>query len=88
MNFETADNNIIVRGIKCLDLDLTLDCGQAFRWERQDDGSYKGVAMNHFLHIEKSGDDLIFIIQAKKFSMKCGEATSTLIRITIKSASD
>ena len=41
MNFETADNNIIVKGIKCLDLDLTLDCGQAFRWQRQDDGSYK-----------------------------------------------
>lgn len=66
MNFETADNNIIVRGIKCLDLDLTLDCGQAFRWERQDDGSYKGVAMNHFLHIEKSGDDLVFYNTSEK----------------------
>ena len=66
MNFETADNNIIVRGIKCLDLDLTLDCGQAFRWQRQDDGSYKGVAMNHFLHIEKSGEDLVFYNTSEK----------------------
>ena len=66
MKFETADNNIIVRGIKCLDLDLTLDCGQAFRWQKQDDGSYKGVAMSHFLHIEKSGDDLVFYNTSEK----------------------
>ena len=35
------------------DLDETLDCGQAFRFEKQDDGSYKGFAKDKFLHISK-----------------------------------
>jgi N-glycosylase/DNA lyase len=53
-------NNIIVSEIDCLDLDLTLDCGQAFRWEKQSDGSFSGVAGGHFLNISKRGNDLIF----------------------------
>lgn len=60
MKVKVEKNNIIVGGVSCLDLDLTLDCGQAFRWERQEDGSYKGVAGGHFLHIAKDGDSLIF----------------------------
>lgn len=53
-------NDIIVKGVKCLDLDLTLDCGQAFRWEKQGDGSYSGVAGGYFLNIKKENDTLIF----------------------------
>lgn len=53
-------NNITVKDVECLDLDLTLDCGQAFRWEKQEDGSYSGVAGGYFLNIIKEGNDLIF----------------------------
>lgn len=35
------------------DPDETLDCGQAFRWERQADGSYRGVAGKKFCHISQ-----------------------------------
>ena len=56
--FEKGD--VIVKDIKCLDLDLTLDCGQAFRWEKQDDGSYCGVAGGYFLNIIKNADDIVF----------------------------
>ncbi len=52
--------DIRVKGVECLDLDLTLDCGQAFRWEKQEDGSYSGVAGGCFLNIKKDGGDLIF----------------------------
>lgn len=60
MNYTVTENNIIVNNVTCLDLDLTLDCGQAFRWERLEDGSYCGVAGGHFLHIAKEDDSLIF----------------------------
>ena len=60
MNYTVTENNIIVNNVTCLDLDLTLDCGQAFRWERLEDGSYCGVAGAHFLHIAKEDDSLIF----------------------------
>lgn len=60
MDIKFVQNDIIVSGVKCLDLDLTLDCGQAFRWTRQEDGSYSGVAGGYFLNIQKNGDDIIF----------------------------
>lgn len=61
MTINCEKNNIIVSGVECLDLDLTLDCGQAFRWEKQNDGSYSGVAGGYFLNISKnSNGDLVF----------------------------
>lgn len=39
-----AGRNVMVSGINCLDLSLTLDCGQAFRWQRLEDGRWRGVA--------------------------------------------
>lgn len=66
MNFErrtgvkitAKKDGVSVSGVKCLDLDLTLDCGQAFRWRRNGDGSYTGVACDHALTISKHGDTL------------------------------
>lgn len=59
MNVICKDNDIIIEGVKCLDLDLTLDCGQAFRWEKQNDGSWSGVVKGVFLNIDKKGDTVI-----------------------------
>jgi N-glycosylase/DNA lyase len=36
------------------DLEQTLECGQCFRWNRQEDGSYKGVASGRCLTISQS----------------------------------
>ena len=59
MKVTKAGNDIIVSEVQCLDLGLTLDCGQAFRWEKQTDGSYSGVAGGYYLNIHKDGGDLI-----------------------------
>ncbi len=50
------DGALILEGVKCLELPLTLDCGQAFRWKEQEDGSWSGAAMNKFLNIKKDGE--------------------------------
>ncbi len=60
MEIKNFDNSLVVSGVECLDLDLTLDCGQAFRWEKQEDGSYSGVAGGYFLNIAKENGNLIF----------------------------
>lgn len=60
MNVKYENHDIIVSDIDCFNLDLTLDCGQAFRWEKQSDGSYNGVAGGYFLNIAKVEDKLIF----------------------------
>lgn len=37
--------------MECFDLAQTLDCGQCFRWNRQPDGSYTGVALGKVFNI-------------------------------------
>lgn len=36
-------NNLTIENIQDLDLQQTLECGQCFRWNRQENGSYFGV---------------------------------------------
>ena len=38
-------------GIKDFNLDHIFDCGQCFRWERQEDGSYTGTAMGKIVNM-------------------------------------
>lgn len=39
-----------------LDLDQTLDCGQAFRWEKTSPGTYEGYYLNKYLKISSEED--------------------------------
>lgn len=45
--------------IKDFDLAETLDCGQCFRWNRQEDGSYTGVASGRVLSISRENLPMI-----------------------------
>lgn len=47
--------------IRDLDLDETLDCGQCFRWRRQDDGSYCGVVRGRAVRASLDGDRLTIV---------------------------
>lgn len=60
MKYKVLGSDIVVSDVDCLNLDLTLDCGQAFRWQKQSDGSWNGVAGGYFLNISKSGGDFVF----------------------------
>jgi N-glycosylase/DNA lyase len=42
-----------------LDLDLTLGCGQTFRWRRQPDGSWKGVLGAHSVTLLQKGSVIL-----------------------------
>ena len=39
-----SDGKIIFEGVRDFDCDHIFDCGQCFRWEKQQDGSYTGLA--------------------------------------------
>ncbi len=41
-------------------LELCLDCGQAFRWEKGENGVFSGVAFGKYLEIEEKNGELIF----------------------------
>lgn len=53
------DSQIVIPDVRDLDLEQTLDCGQSFRWEKQDDGSFSGVAFDKFVNISLDGTDMI-----------------------------
>lgn len=52
-------NDIILENVKCFDLELTLDCGQAFRWIKNEDASFSGVVNGVYLNIAKQNDTVI-----------------------------
>ena len=49
----------LVTGLECFSLDLTLCCGQAFRWQKTEDGGWHGVAWGRALDIRQSGEGLL-----------------------------
>lgn len=52
-------DTVIISGVTDLDLEQTLDCGQSFRWVRQQDGSFSGVAFGKSVNVSLDGTDLI-----------------------------
>ena len=52
------DSQIVIPDVRDLDLEQTLDCGQSFRWEKQGDGSFSGVAFDKYVNISLDGTDM------------------------------
>ena len=55
----SSENFIVIPDVRDLDLEQTLDCGQSFRWEKQNDGSFSGVAFGKYVNISLGGTDMI-----------------------------
>lgn len=53
------DNKVIVKGIQDFDLKHAFECGQCFRWGREDDGSYTGVVFSKVINLKQKGDIVI-----------------------------
>ena len=47
-----------IGNIKDFNTDHIFDCGQCFRWQRQEDGSYIGPAMNRIVKVSYSDGEL------------------------------
>ena len=48
------------RNVKSFELRDIFECGQCFRWNKQEDGSYTGVFKNNVLNVKKNKDEIIF----------------------------
>jgi N-glycosylase/DNA lyase len=58
-SIKEINNSVIVKDVKNFELAHVFDCGQCFRWNRQSDGNYIGVAFGRAIEVEKNGNDLI-----------------------------
>ncbi|MCM0650768.1 8-oxoguanine DNA glycosylase [Clostridium swellfunianum] len=53
------DNSVVIEGVKNFELAHIFDCGQCFRWNRQENKNYIGVAFGKVIEVEKKGDDVV-----------------------------
>lgn len=60
------NNNVYITNYGGFDLPHTLDCGQAFRWEETENGSWRGVAFNKYLELEKLADGTVVLYNTTK----------------------
>ncbi len=60
MKIIETGKNLLLKDINCFDLDLTLGCGQAFRWQKNDAGIWHGVAFGKILEICRTDDGIMF----------------------------
>ena len=56
---EGFKDGVIIKGVRNFELTHIFDCGQCFRWDRQENGNYIGVAYGKVLEIEKRDEDVI-----------------------------
>lgn len=61
MNIIEKDNKVILEGIsEDFEPQHVFDCGQCFRWLREEDGSYTGVVQGRVINVKKENDLIIF----------------------------
>jgi N-glycosylase/DNA lyase len=56
---ENFDKGVILKDIKNFELTHIFDCGQCFRWNRQENGNYIGIAYGKVIEVEKNNNDVI-----------------------------
>lgn len=59
MNYDFKNNSVIISDIDDFSLNDTLDCGQCFRWDINEDGIYHGIAFGKCLDIEQKQNEII-----------------------------
>lgn len=54
------EQKLVLENLNSFDLKDIFDCGQCFRWNEEEDGSYTGVFGNNILNVKKDNKKVIF----------------------------
>ena len=66
MKISEFNNNLVLTNVKDFNLDNIFDCGQCFRWNKSEDGSYIGVAFSRALKIAQDDDKITLFDTSRK----------------------
>lgn len=58
MDVIIQNNDVILKGVEHLDIGLTLDCGQSFRWTKNENDQWEGIVNGKFLRLSQDGDTI------------------------------
>ncbi len=64
------EQQYILKEPKTFDLKDIFECGQCFRWNEQEDGSYTGIWKENIVNIKKDGQDYVFSGMCKNGNLK------------------
>ncbi|WP_411682433.1 DNA-3-methyladenine glycosylase family protein [Clostridium thailandense] len=56
---EDLENGVLIKDVRNFELDHIFECGQCFRWNKQKNGNYIGVAFDRVIEVEKQKKDVI-----------------------------
>lgn len=54
------EQEYIIENIKSFDPIHIFECGQCFRWNKQEDGSYTGIFEENIINVKKENNKVIF----------------------------
>jgi len=60
------EDSIVIEKINDFELEHVFDCGQCFRWTKEDDGSYTGVAFGKLINIDYIDSNIIIKNSSKE----------------------
>lgn len=60
MKIKEKDNKLIIENLKSFNITHIFDCGQCFRWNKEQDGSYTGVVKNKVINVLQENSNIIF----------------------------
>ncbi len=68
-NIESFNEGIIIKDVENFELDHIFECGQCFRWNKEPNGNYIGVAYGKVIEVEKKGTQVkIYNINEEEFN--------------------
>ncbi|WMJ76414.1 MULTISPECIES: DNA-3-methyladenine glycosylase family protein [unclassified Sedimentibacter] len=59
MNIDYKKNKLILSDVRDFNIKHIFECGQCFRWNREEDGTYTGVIQNKVINVEQNDSDVI-----------------------------
>lgn len=60
MEIVERNNKLILENVKDFNINHIFDCGQCFRWNKEEDGSYTGVVGNKVINVSQKDDSVSF----------------------------
>lgn len=60
MVYKINGNDIVLTDTECLDIGLSVDCGQSFRWTQNEDGSFHGIVKRKSIDIIQNESETVF----------------------------
>lgn len=57
---DMKEQKYIIKNVQSFEPKHIFECGQCFRWDKAEDGSYIGIVKNNVLSVKKEGKDIIF----------------------------